>query len=103
MALCVTCGQDMELGVAATCDSRVEADFCTGGGGARTRLWLLERVWCGVRDARVVRVIPPCGAKRQPHVLKFIHMGTEGQQRQIQKSRYCKELWCVQAQTCEQY
>ena len=32
MALCVTCGQDTELEVAAPCDSRVEADICTGDG-----------------------------------------------------------------------
>ena len=30
MALCVTCGQDTELEVAAPCNSRVEADFCAG-------------------------------------------------------------------------
>ena len=32
MALCVTCGEDTELEDAAPCDSRVEADICTGDG-----------------------------------------------------------------------
>ena len=32
MALCVTCGQDTELEVAALCDSRVEANIYTGDG-----------------------------------------------------------------------
>ena len=34
VALCVTCGQDTELEVAVPCDSRVEADICTGDGEA---------------------------------------------------------------------
>ena len=29
-------------------------------------------------QTQTLGVIPPCGAKRQPHVLKFIHMGREG-------------------------
>ena len=44
-----------------------------------TPVWKLKSAQgTGSWIARVVRVIPPCGAKRQPHVLKFVHMGTEG-------------------------
>ena len=38
-----------------------------------------------LRDARVVRVIPPCGAVRQPHVLMFTHVCTEKQRNQTPK------------------
>ena len=44
-ALSVACGQDTELEGAASCDSRVEADICTGR-GASTNLFLLERMQC---------------------------------------------------------
>ena len=48
----MTCGQDTELEGAAPCDTRVEADICTGGGSSHQLVTVRENV--------VLRANCPC-------------------------------------------